>query len=194
MYLSVGAGLIPLPLVDFVAVSGIQLDMINKLAELYEKDFEKNQAKAIVSALGGAGLARLAAGMTKAVPVIGSVLGGVTMSVLSGASTYAVGEVFKNHFAEGGSLNDLNIEKFKAFYNEKFEQGKAMAKDMESEHKANEETDSNDVVDAEFEEAIVETRSETEDKIEQLKELAKLKEDKVITEAEFKKMKKELLG
>jgi len=135
MYLAVGAGLIPVPVVDFVAVSGIQIDMIKKLADLYNVDFQKNQAKAIISALSGAGIARLAAGMTKVIPVIGSILGGITMSGLSGASTFAIGEVFKNHFSSGGSIVDLDIDKFTSFYKDKFEQGKTMAKDMEQEQK-----------------------------------------------------------
>ncbi len=193
MYAAVGAGLIPVPLVDFVAVTGIQLDMLKKLADLYGADFQKNQAKVVISALGGAGIARLAAGMTKVIPVIGSIIGGVTMSILSGASTYAVGEVFKNHFSEGGSFADLNVEKFKEFYKEKFEQGKDLAKEMEEEQKSkgsgNQSTDTSD-----FDEAIVENVQDTGDKIQQLKELAKLMKDNVITEKEFKKMKKELLG
>lgn len=193
MYMAVGAGLIPVPFVDFVAVTGIQLDMLKKLADLYGADFQKNQAKVVISALGGAGIARMAAGMTKVIPVIGTILGGVTMSILSGASTYAVGEVFKNHFAEGGSFADLNVEKFKEFYKEKFEQGKGLAKDMEAEQKAKEA--GGQASDAEsFDDAIFETVPDTGDKIQQLKDLAKLKKDSVITDKEFKKMKKELLG
>ncbi len=198
MYLAVGAGLIPVPVVDFVAVTGIQLDMIKKLANLYHVDFKKNQAKAIVSALTGAGLARLAAGMTKVIPVIGTILGGVTMSVLSGASTYAIGEVFKNHFSSGGDIVDLDIDKFTQFYKEKFEQGKSMAKDMESDHRNKEGSSTEN-----FEEVIIADMTDdlpdeapitTGDKIEKLQQLGKLLEDKIISKSEFKQMKKDLLG
>ncbi len=197
MYLAVGAGLIPVPVVDFVAVSGIQIDMIKKLADLYNVDFQKNQAKAIISALTGAGIARLAAGMTKVIPVIGSILGGITMSGLSGASTFAIGEVFKNHFSSGGSIGDLDIDKFTSFYKEKFEQGKTMAKDMEAQQKEDksESTDFDDAVIDEYESTEVgETPITTSDKIEKLQQLGQLLEQKIISKAEFKEMKKDLLG
>jgi len=196
MYLAVGAGLIPVPVVDFVAVTGIQIDMIKKLADLYNVDFQKSQAKAIISALTGAGIARLAAGMTKVIPIIGSILGGITMSGLSGASTYAIGEVFKNHFSSGGNIGDLDIDKFSSFYKDKFEQGKTMAKDMETEQKT---TESKTV---EFDDAIVDEFKSpeikinpvsTEDKNSKLEQLGKLLEQKIITKTEFKEMKKDLL-
>lgn len=197
MYLAVGAGLIPVPVVDFVAVSGIQIDMIKKLADLYNVDFQKNQVKAIISALTGAGVARLAAGMTKVIPIIGSILGGVTMAGLSGASTYAIGEVFKNHFASGGDIIDLDIDKFTQFYKDKFEQGKTMAKDMEAEQRTSEgATEQFD--DAEVADMAVDITEEisikTSEKIEKLKQLAKLLDDKIITKTEFVAMKKDLLG
>lgn len=201
MYLAVGAGLIPVPVVDFVAVGGIQLDMIKKLADLYNVDFKKNQVKAIISALTGAGVARLAAGMTKIIPVIGSILGGVTMSVLSGASTYAIGEVFKNHFSSGGDIVDLDIDKFTQFYKDKFEQGKNMAKDMESEQRdgSDEAVDFEDAEVTEFESASQEEPKKemplaTSEKIEKLKQLAQLLDDKIISKSEFKAMKKDILG
>lgn len=197
MYLAVGAGLIPVPVVDFVAVSGIQIDMIKKLADLYNVDFQKNQVKAIISALTGAGVARLAAGMTKVIPVIGSILGGITMSGLSGASTYAVGEVFKNHFSSGGNIVDLDIDKFTSFYKDKFEQGKSMAKDMEKEQKDDKSkpVEFEDAVIDEFESSRVKsTPITTEDKIEKLEQLGRLLEQKIITKTEFKEMKKDLLS
>jgi len=197
MYLAVGAGLIPVPVVDFVAVSGIQIDMIKKLADLYNVDFQKNQAKAIISALSGAGIARLAAGMTKVIPVIGSILGGITMSGLSGASTFAIGEVFKNHFSSGGSIVDLDIDKFTSFYKDKFEQGKTMAKDMEQEQKdgKSETVEFDDAVVDEFESLeVTDTPISTSDKIEKLQQLGQLLEQKIISKSEFKEMKKDLLG
>ena len=198
MYLAVGAGLIPVPVVDFVAVTGIQLDMIKKLADLYNVDFKKNQAKAIISALSGAGIARLAAGMTKVIPVIGTILGGVTMSVLSGASTFAIGEVFKNHFSSGGEIVDLDIDKFTQFYKEKFEQGKSMAKDMESDHQGQEGGSTKDFEEVEIDEMTDDVAEDTPiatvDKIEKLQQLGQLLEDKIISKSEFKQMKKDLLG
>ena len=62
--------------------------------------------------------------MIKFIPGIGSVIGGVTMAVLSGASSYALGEVFKKHFETGGTFLDFDMKRLKKMYNEKFEKGK----------------------------------------------------------------------
>lgn len=188
MVLSMGAGMIPVPILDFVAVSAIQMDMIRQLSNNYGLEFEENQGKAIISALTGAGIARLGAGMIKVLPVVGSVLGGITFGAISGASTYALGEVFKKHFESGGDFLSFNTDNFKSYYKEKFDQGKDMAKKMEDEEIGNKNADS---VEVEIEEAEIEV---SESKVEQLERLAKLKSDKLITEAEFKKMKKEIIG
>jgi uncharacterized protein (DUF697 family) len=181
---SMGAGLIPVPIVDFFAVSGIQLDMIRQLCKLYEQNFEESQGKAIITSLTGSGLARMGAkAMIKFIPGIGSVIGGVTMSVLSGASSYALGEVFKKHFETGGTFLDFDMARLKKMYNEKFEKGKKVAeqvsKEQERKRQAAEETLSN------------KSSGKLVDKI---KELAELKREGLITEEEYNAMKKKLIG
>ena len=39
---SIGAGLIPIPIGDVLAVTALQLDMVGKLAEIYEQRFTPN--------------------------------------------------------------------------------------------------------------------------------------------------------
>ena len=92
MMWSMGAGLIPIPIADFFAVSAIQLDMVRQMCKLYDIDFKETEGKAVITALTGSGLARLGARAVKFIPGVGTVLGGITMAVLSGASTYALGE------------------------------------------------------------------------------------------------------
>lgn len=121
-----GAGLIPILIADFMAVTAVQLEMIRRLSKLYEVDFRETEGKAAILALTSSGLARLSGRMlAKMIPVIGTIVGGVAVSALSGASTYAVGEVFKRHFNKGGTFLDFDWASFKNFYNEKFEKGKA---------------------------------------------------------------------
>lgn len=181
---SMGAGLIPVPIVDFFAVSGIQLDMIRQLCKLYDQDFKESEGKAIITSLTGSGLARMGAkAMIKFIPGIGSVIGGVTMAVLSGASSFALGEVFKKHFETGGTILDFDAKRLKKIYNEKFEKGKKVAeqfqKDQEKKRAAAEQT---------FE---GKTSSKMVDK---LKELAELKKEGLISEDEYNAMKKKLIG
>ena len=127
MIWSMGAGFIPVPIADLFAVSAIQLDMIRQLCKVYDIDFKQTEGKAMITALTGSGLARLGARAVKFIPGVGSILGGVTMAALSGASTYALGEVFKKHFETGGTFLDFDPERLRKYYNEKFEKGKEVA-------------------------------------------------------------------
>jgi len=184
MIWSMGAGFIPVPIADFFAVSAIQLDMIRQMCKLYDIDFKETEGKAMITAITGAGLARLGARAIKVIPGIGSVLGGVTLAVLSGASTYALGEVFKTHFETGGTFLDFDPERLKKFYNEKFEKGKEMAKEIRKEQEEAEKVIK----------SKKQPKASSSDPIARLKELAEMKKDGLITEEEFQKMKKKIIG
>ena len=181
---AMGAGLIPVPIVDFFAVSGIQLDMIRQLCKLYDQDFKESEGKAIITSLTGSGLARMGAkAMIKFIPGIGSVIGGVTMAVLSGASTYALGEVFQRHFETGGTFLDFDPKRLKKMYNEKFEKGKKVAEQIKKEQDRKRE--------AAEQAADVKSSGKMVDK---LRELAELRKEGLISEEEFTAMKRKLIG
>ncbi|MCU0702327.1 MAG: DUF697 domain-containing protein [Myxococcaceae bacterium] len=111
VYWSVGAGLVPVPIADFVAVTAVQLDLIRQLCTLYGVSYEEGTGKVWVGALTGGAVARLGASAIKAIPGIGSILGAVSMSIASGASTYAVGQVVKSHLMGGGTMANLDVER-----------------------------------------------------------------------------------
>src|SRR5262245_34447088 len=90
---AMGAGLIPMPVVDFTAVTAVQTDMLSQLARLYDVEYSNSSGKMFVAALTGSTFARIGASAFKALPGIGTILGGSSMSIMSGASTYAVGKV-----------------------------------------------------------------------------------------------------
>jgi uncharacterized protein (DUF697 family) len=176
MIWSMGAGFIPIPIADLFAVSAIQLDMIRQLAKLYEIDFKQTEGKALISALTGTGLARLGARAVKFIPGVGSVLGGITLAALSGASSYALGEVFKKHFETGGTFLDFDPSRLKKYYDEKFEKGKEVAREIQKDQKIKEKNSSSTTI------------------IDKLKDLADLKEKGLISDEEFEDFKKKLLG
>lgn len=199
MIWSMGAGLIPVPVADFFAVSAIQLDMIRQIAKLYDIDFSEQAGKASITALTSSGLARLGARAIKFIPGVGTILGGITMSVLSGASTYALGEVFNKHFATGGTFLDFDVNRVKKFYDEKFEKGKIIAKEIK-------ETEAIEPVEVEQEATTSDTETQqvtlapeakkalkTEDPISKLLELAALKDRGIISESEFEVLKKRII-
>lgn len=195
---SMGAGLIPVLIADIFAVSALQLDMIRQLCRTYEIDFQETQGKAIVTSLTSTTLARLTAGsVIKLIPGIGSIVGGVTVSVFAGASTYALGEVFKLHFSQGGTILDFDPDRLRKYYKEKFEKGKKVAKQMKEEQ---EEVEKEETATSEANGQT--TPSDSTDKVEvedsndvlaKLKELGELKASGVISEKEFEKMKKKLI-
>ncbi len=135
IYWTLGAGIIPFPIIDLVAVSGVQLKMVAQIAEIYEKPFTENVAKSYISALIGAALPNtLAAGslgsLMKAIPGIGSLTGAVSQSLLSGAATYAIGKIFIAHFELGGNFLNFNVDNSKKAFKEQFDKGKAVVKNM----------------------------------------------------------------
>lgn len=129
---SMGGGLIPIPLADVMAVSALQTGMLDQLSELYGVKQTGTFAKNFVGGLAGSALARYGASFLKVVPGVGTIVGGLAMSIASGASTYAIGQVAMNHFANGGTLSNINMEEAKKAYDEAFEEGKDVAAEMKS--------------------------------------------------------------
>lgn len=191
---SMGAGLIPVLVADVFAIGAVQLDMIRQLCRVYEVNFSETQGKAIVTALTSSTVARITAGsVAKMIPVIGTYLGGVTVSVFAGASTYALGEVFKKHFELGGTILDFDPERLKKLYKEKFEKGKKVVEDLARQQKAEEGKGNTIVVDLQEEGKTATAKGGGTDVVARLKELADLREQGILTEEEFNRMKKRLL-
>ena len=121
---SAGAGLVPIPLVDLAAMSGVQLKMIHSLTKYYDIPFSREAAKSIIAALIGGGgsfvIAASAGSMMKLIPVVGSVAGALTQPALAAASTYALGRVFIQHFETGGTLLNFNASDLREYYAEQF--------------------------------------------------------------------------
>ncbi len=138
---ALGVGLIPVPIVDLVALTGVQLNLLRKLAQKYRIPFRKDAAKNVLSSLVGSGLPvviapSVAASIVKFIPIFGETAGVVTMPVLAGAATYALGKVFTQHFASGGTFLTFDPEKVRGYYAEMFEEGKKVASNVKKEREA----------------------------------------------------------
>ncbi len=164
---AIGAGLVPLPILDIVAVTAVQLDMLKQLASLYTIPFTESEGKAWVSALAGNVMARVGANALKLIPGVGTLIGGVSMSILSGASTYAIGQVAIGHFEHGGSFTDIDMGRARRTYEEELERGKRVAESVAGEKK---------------------------DVIDKLERLSKLREKGVLSDEEFEVQKKRVLS
>lgn len=183
VYWAVGAGLIPVPIADIAAVTAIQLDMLKQICSFYEIDYSEEKGKswigALVSSTMSSLVARVGASAVKSIPVVGTVVGAASMSVISGASTYALGTVFSDHFKGGGTLENLNKEKIKQFYEEQVKEGKKVAKKLKDKYLKVMQTPEG---------------KEKERKIgNRLKELSDMKKKKLITEEEYEKARAEIM-
>ena len=193
---AMGAGFIPIPVFDIAAVTAIQLDMIRQLCKLYDQDYNDSSGKAFVGTLMGNTLSRIAAhtvgSVFKVVPIIGTALGGATLSAFSGATTYAIGQVVAQHFASGGSINKFDAEELRDFYQEQFQKGMDIVdewSDKAEDMKEDVEEEIQDAIDNIFEEA--DTQENELDK--KLAKLEELKTAGLVTDTEYKRIKKRIL-
>ncbi len=177
---SMGAGFIPVLIADIFAVSALQLDMIRQMCRVYEVDFQETQGKAVVTSLTSTTLARLGAGsVVKLIPGLGSMLGGATVSAFAGASTFALGEVFKKHFESGGTILDFDPDRLRKYYKEKFEKGKTVAKEWKEEQETSGNPEFVIVEDIEADEVVPSGSAKTD--TEEVKETKKTTKKKATT-------------
>ena len=113
------AGLLPIPVVDLVAVGGLQLQMLRRLSQIYGVPFSAHRGTAVLSSLLGAMIPTAsglgAADALKAIPIIGTVISAFVTPALAAGATYAIGRVFIQHFGSGGTLLDFNPPDYREF-------------------------------------------------------------------------------
>ncbi len=132
---SMGTGFIPIPFADQLFLMGIQRKMLYELTELYQLPFSKKIGQSIVntllkSLLSSNMIKGVLGNMIKFIPGIGTAIGGFSISVFNGASTYAIGQVFIQHFESGGTLINFELKKAQAMLKIKFKEGEQKAKEI----------------------------------------------------------------
>lgn len=172
------AAAIPVPIADIAAVTLVQLDMVRALAKHCSVEYEAERGKAIVVSLTGASAARLGASAVKTLPLAGTLLGGLTQIVLSGASTYAVGEVFRRHFEGDGTLGDLDPDAARCRYREYVRKGREIARTLRERGEPSRQPEG----------AGVEEVAETLERLERLRACG------AISQEEFQRLKEPLLA
>ncbi len=131
---SMAAGLVPIPLVDMVAITGIQLNMLRRLGSAYNIPFSRDKGKNFIAALAGGGIpafgSEALASFVKTIPIVGQAVGALATPVVAGAVTYAIGKVFIQHFASGGTFLNFDPEQVRDYYAEMLKEGKKVATDI----------------------------------------------------------------
>jgi uncharacterized protein (DUF697 family) len=107
------ATFVPVPLVEFAAVSAVHMKMIEELTREYGIDFRPQRARAVVTAIvsGSASYyldSFIVGSLAKFIPGLGSAFAMLTLPSIAGGITYALGRTFIRHFENGGSLLDFD--------------------------------------------------------------------------------------
>jgi uncharacterized protein (DUF697 family) len=120
------AGFIFIPVIDGMFLAAVQLKMIYELCTEYEVKFSDHLGKAfLIAFLSGVMATTYEKFNLRTAPTLSlSVLGNLGLIMISGAFTYAIGQVLSRHFEAGGTLLDFNAEKSKEYFAEMYEEGK----------------------------------------------------------------------
>jgi len=142
---AIGAGLVPVPFVDFGVLVTILLKMVQELATEYELDVDQRKLRSmIIPLVKSPGISTLAVGglssLMKVLPVVGVVgMGATTLFV--GALTYATGRVFALHFEKGGNLADFDLYAQRKIFVREYQSGKKAIHDIRDSAGTNEPVD-----------------------------------------------------
>lgn len=120
-FLSAGTGLVPIVLFDFLALSYLQNEMLKRLSILYGIEYSSQQGKILVTSVVNTivpmSVSYTFSRILKAIPGLGYLSGGL-LPATAGATAYATGRVFIEHFELGGTLLDLDADKIKRYVDE----------------------------------------------------------------------------
>jgi uncharacterized protein (DUF697 family) len=122
--------LIPTPFVGTIANTAIHLKMLKSLSDHYDVAYTEDLGKKLIASLIGgivpSATTETARSLLRFIPVVGPVVSIVVLPALSGATTFAIGEVFIQHFESGGTLLDFDPSKMQSFFVEQYEKGKTV--------------------------------------------------------------------
>lgn len=118
--IAAGVGLVPVPLLDAALVGSIQVKMVYDMAKAFNLPFVEARIKTLVASIIGsvapAGASQYVGKLAKMVPVIGGPAYFVVSPALAYTCTYAVGRLFAEHFKSGGTLLNVDTDKFAAYF------------------------------------------------------------------------------
>jgi uncharacterized protein (DUF697 family) len=129
MTVAMGVGLIPVPIVDMAALAAVQLQLVSRLAKHYEVDFSGELGRSLIASLLGGGSSVLASTtasrfVARLIPLQGWLPVAMSTALFAGASTYAVGKVFIQHFESGGTFLTFDPEKVRQYYAQELQRGR----------------------------------------------------------------------
>jgi len=132
MLYAAGLGLIPIPIVDAAGILSNQVLMLRDIAKVYRIPFKDQAAKSLIGALvSSVGTASV----IKALPGLGTIIGGAVISMTGIATTYALGKIFTLHFEQGGTLLDFDPVKSRKYFQQAYKEGELRATALKEDSK-----------------------------------------------------------
>lgn len=123
---------IPVVFLDSAALAAVQLNLLRDLSKVYGVEFRSDLGSAAIGTLlatiapatiGGSLLGSYAVqAALQAIPVFGPTLRLLTQPAFNAAFTYALGKVFEQHFASGGTFLTFDPAKVKAYFVQKYQE------------------------------------------------------------------------
>jgi len=117
-FLSLAAGIEPIPLIDIPILLGVQIRLVLRVAALYGEPIDSNNfmlhARALISTMaGGLGFRFLAEQAAKVVPFGGDFVAGA----IAGAATWSMGQVALEYYDSGKQLSPRTLHRlYTGFY------------------------------------------------------------------------------
>lgn len=133
---ALGAGVVPFPGADVLAVMAVQVKLLREFSVLYEVSFTESLAKklaaTLLSSVGIVGIGGAIGGsLAKLIPGIGTALGLVSVPLFAGMATHAMGKVFTMHFESGGTLLDFDPNAMRSYFKQEFEKARSVVSQIQ---------------------------------------------------------------
>jgi uncharacterized protein (DUF697 family) len=129
---AMGVGILPIPGLDLIALTGVQLSLLRKIGGLYGFTLSDETGKKLLGSVLSGYLPLLIAGpvgsILKFIPGVGIAAGVLAQSTLAGATTYAIGKLFLQHFESGGTFLDVKTKEMGQKLKQQVQEGKDFLK------------------------------------------------------------------
>ncbi len=129
---SVWTGAIPINVLDFLFNAAVQLRMIKQLCLEYNVRFSEVAVRSyltlLISNIAASFFSHAATKSIRLIPGMGWIYAAVGISLIAGATTYAIGKVFQKHFESGGCLEDFENDLAQRNMDRYFMEGMEFAK------------------------------------------------------------------
>ncbi|PHN04047.1 YcjF family protein [Flavilitoribacter nigricans] len=118
-----GGSFVPIPVVSTAVITGIQFFLVRDLCKLYDIPFTSRKINVLVNSALGSVVTQVAAMATKIIPGVSAPTKGLSGAAIAGLYIATLGEFYKVHFQDGGTLEDASIGDLKKYFVEEYKRG-----------------------------------------------------------------------